>query len=104
MRIDTRSELARAQHAAHLELALGYRPRATAPRRPGVKRVLVTGFGRFLRIGDNASGRLVSALAGLPYPETAPPKPGAIDPRSRSSRSACTTSSGHARGPSRSAR
>ena len=79
VRIDTRSPLARAQYDANLAFARGYRPICTTRRTPGVKRVLITGFGRFLAIADNASGRVVSALTGVRYPETEAPAAGAVD-------------------------
>ena len=80
VRIDTSTALARAQYDANVAFVNGYRPTCTTARRPGVKRVLLTGFGRFLSIRDNATGRIVSALSGLPYPATEPPAAGEIDP------------------------
>lgn len=80
VRIDTRSALARAQYDANVDFVTRYRPTCTRAKRAGVKRVLVTGFGRFLSIRNNATGRIVSALAGLPYPATEPPAEGEIDP------------------------
>jgi pyrrolidone-carboxylate peptidase len=80
VRIDTRSTLARAQYDANVDFVSSYRPTCTREKRAGVKRVLVTGFGRFLSIGDNATGRIVSALSGLDYPATEAPAEGEIDP------------------------
>lgn len=80
VRIDTESELARAQYDANLDYLSRYQPTCTRARRPGVKRLLVSGFGRFLSIRDNATGRIVSALSGLEYPETNAPARGTIDP------------------------
>lgn len=83
VRIDTSTALARAQYDANVDFVTRYQPTCTRARRPGVKRVLVTGFGRFLSIRDNATGRIVSALTGLPYPATEPPAAGQIDPPAR---------------------
>lgn len=80
VRIDTTTALARAQYDANVAFVNRYQPTCTRPRRDGVKRVLVSGFGRFLSITDNATGRIVSSLSGVPYPETAPPPQGEIDP------------------------
>lgn len=80
VRIDTESVLARAQYDANVDFVNRYRPTCTRARRPGVKRVLVSGFGRFLSIRDNATGRIVSALSGVPYPESPAPESGQIDP------------------------
>ncbi|MBC7018179.1 hypothetical protein, partial [Salmonella enterica] len=39
------------------------------------------GFGRFMSIRDNATGRIVSAVVpSARYPETAPPPAGVVDP------------------------
>jgi len=80
VRVDTSSPAARAQYDANVAFVNGYRPACTAAR-SGKKRVLVTGFGRFQSITDNATGRMVAGLVpGLAYPETAPPPPGQVDP------------------------
>jgi hypothetical protein len=77
--LDTGTELAKRQHRANLDFARSYQA-GCAPswQRP---RVVVSGFGRFLSIQDNASGRLVSTLVpGLAYPETSAPAASEIDP------------------------
>ena len=80
VRVDTSSPQARAQYDANVAFVNGYRARCTAPR-TGKKRVLVTGFGRFQSITDNATGRMVAGLLpDLAYPETAAPPAGEIDP------------------------
>lgn len=78
VKVDTSSKLARAQYDADVDFATSYEPRCTTPKR-GRPRVLVSGFGRFRTILDNASGRIVASLGGFAYPETSPPKVGAID-------------------------
>ncbi len=76
--VDTSSPAARAQYDANVAFALGYRARC-APR-AGRKRVLVTGFGRFLDNPANATGRIVSALVPeARYPETERPPKGSVD-------------------------
>jgi pyrrolidone-carboxylate peptidase len=77
--VDTRTELAWAQHQENLRFAEDYVPRCLpATDRP---RVLVTGFGRFKSNRQNASGLVVSELSSeLSYPLTDPPPAGAIDP------------------------
>jgi pyrrolidone-carboxylate peptidase len=78
VRVDTRSKLARAQYDANVAFANSYVPRCTPGSGP---RVLVTGFGRFMDIEDNATGRIVSELVRQArYPETSPPEAGQIDP------------------------
>jgi pyrrolidone-carboxylate peptidase len=78
--VDTHDPLARRQYDANVLFAKSYaahchKEDATHPR------VLVTGFGRFQGISNNATGRIVSALVpDLPYPETAPAPQGEIDP------------------------
>ncbi len=79
VRVDTSSPQARRQYDANVGFALGYKARCPAPsgKRP---RVLVTGFGRFGSITDNATGRIVSTMVPeARYPETTPPPPGEID-------------------------
>jgi hypothetical protein len=79
VKVDTRGRLAREQYDANVAFALGYTPRCTSTGAP--KRVLLTGFGRFLDISDNATGRILADLVpGAAYPETSPPAPGQIDP------------------------
>lgn len=79
VRVDTKSPEARAQYDANVSFALGYKARC--PRGPATKpRVLVTGFGRFMSITDNATGRIVSTMVPeAKYPETTPPAPGQVD-------------------------
>jgi hypothetical protein len=84
--VDTESEEAWAQYVANHAFASSYSPRCRPyepssiddlSRRP---RVLVTGFGRFLNIRENATGRIIERfLPGLVYPETEPPAPGEVD-------------------------
>jgi hypothetical protein len=84
--VDTESDQAWAQFVANHGFASSYAPRcrpfdpstAKGPeRRP---RVLVTGFGRFLDIRENATGRIVEAfLPGIAYPLTEPPAEGQVD-------------------------
>jgi pyrrolidone-carboxylate peptidase len=77
--VDTTSPAARAQYDANVSFALRYRARCVPA--PGARRrVLVTGFGRFLDSGVNASGQVVSALVpGLRYPVTRQPTNGGPD-------------------------
>lgn len=81
MKLDTSTDGARRQHDANVEFARSYvsrlGPLVAKRARP---RVLVTGFGRFTRIAENATGQIVSRLTGVPYPVTPAPAPGAIDP------------------------
>ncbi len=84
--VDTESEAAWAQYVANHAFASSYAPRCRPyepsaiddlSRRP---RVLVTGFGRFLNIRENATGRILERfLPGLAYPETEPPAPSEVD-------------------------
>jgi pyrrolidone-carboxylate peptidase len=87
--VDTSSAAARRQYDANVAFALGYVPRcapaassaALAPGETRRPRVLVTGFGRFMSVGNNATGRIVSALVPeAAYPETSPPIAGEVDP------------------------
>jgi pyrrolidone-carboxylate peptidase len=79
VRIDTSSPAARAQYDANVALALRYTGRCATPRM-GRKRVLVTGFGRFLDNPTNATGRMVSMLApSARYPMTVRPPAGQVD-------------------------
>lgn len=77
--IDTSTKLARAQYDAEVEYANRYTPTCTTPNH-GRPRVLVSGFGRFRDVTDNASGRIVASLGGIAYPETTQPADGKIDP------------------------
>jgi hypothetical protein len=76
--LDTSTPLAQEQHDANVAFARDYAPKC-AGAGAGTKRVLVTGFGRFLDTADNATGRIVAELAGVAYPETAP-RAGQVDP------------------------
>jgi pyrrolidone-carboxylate peptidase len=82
IRVDTSTPQARRQYDANVAFASSYTSRCvrsvTASSRP---RVLVTGFGRFLSITNNATGRIVSALVPeARYPETERPPAGEVDP------------------------
>ncbi|MDP3277463.1 MAG: hypothetical protein Q8Q09_19915 [Deltaproteobacteria bacterium] len=82
IRLRTSSPEARAQYDANVRFALDYRARCTSTagstsRKP---RVLVTGFGRFLSNGTNATGQMVSSLVpGMVYPRTERPATGTVD-------------------------
>lgn len=79
--VDTSTPEARAQYDANVAFARSYEPRCAPPREGGPPRVLVSGFGRFKSITNNATGRAVAALVpGLAYPEGPPPAPGVVDP------------------------
>ncbi len=82
VKVDTRTPAARRQYDANVAFATSYKPRCAKPATPtGHPRVLLTGFGRFMSIGDNATGRIVSAvIPAARYPETAPPASGEVDP------------------------
>lgn len=80
--VDTSTPQARRQYDANVAFATSYAAQCVPPaaRSSDRPRVLVTGFGRFMNIGNNATGRIVSALVPeARYPETAPPAPGEID-------------------------
>jgi pyrrolidone-carboxylate peptidase len=80
VKVDTRTPAARRQYDANVAFANSYVPRCpkTATRHP---RVLLTGFGRFMNIEDNATGRIVSTVVpSTRYPETVPPAAGVVDP------------------------
>jgi pyrrolidone-carboxylate peptidase len=80
--VDTRDPAAKKQYDANLAFATGYtttcaKPSGAAATRP---RLLVTGFGRFQGITNNATGRIVSRVVpGLAYPETSPAPEGEVD-------------------------
>lgn len=79
VKVDTRSPEARRQYDANVAFANGYvaRCRRGPAQRP---RVLVTGFGRFMSINNNATGRIVSRLVpSARYPETFSPPAGQVD-------------------------
>jgi pyrrolidone-carboxylate peptidase len=80
VKVDTRTPAARRQYDANVAFAMGYAPRC-APSASGRPRVLVTGFGRFMNIENNATGRIVSTVVpAARYPETQPPAAGEVDP------------------------
>jgi hypothetical protein len=80
VKVDTRTPAARRQYDANVAFATGYAPRCTRSAN-GRPRVLVTGFGRFMNIENNATGRIISTLVrDAHYPETQPPAPGEVDP------------------------
>lgn len=82
VKVDTRTPAARRQYDANVAFANAYRARCAAPTvSTGRPRVLLTGFGRFMSIGDNATGRIISTLIpDARYPETMPPPSGEVDP------------------------
>jgi pyrrolidone-carboxylate peptidase len=81
VKVDTRTPLARAQYDANVSFLTAYTPRCTPSADPSRPRVLVTGFGRFMSVPDNATGRIVSKLVpSAPYPETQEPATDAVDP------------------------
>src|SRR5438477_372139 len=68
--VDTSTPAARAQYDADVEFAAGYTARCAGPV-SGRPRVIVTGFGRFLDVQENATGLMVSALVpAAVYPRT----------------------------------
>jgi hypothetical protein len=78
VKVDTRSPEARRQYDANVAFASTYAARCQ--RGPAERpRVLVSGFGRFMGIENNATGRIVSKLVSVPYPETSSPPPGQVD-------------------------
>src|SRR5687767_12395000 len=79
VKVDTRTPEARRQYDANVAFANAYVPRCTRST-SGRPRVLVTGFGRFMSVGNNATGRIVSTLVpSARYPETEQPPPGQVD-------------------------
>jgi pyrrolidone-carboxylate peptidase len=80
VKVDTRTPAARRQYDANVAFATGYRT-TCAKTSSGRPRVMVTGFGRFMSINDNATGRIISKLVpGSVYPQTQSPAPGIVDP------------------------
>lgn len=80
IKVDTKSPLARAQYDANVAFLDGYVARCTKTT-SGRPRVLVSGFGRFLDIDNNATGRIISQLVpGAVYPDTHAPPAGQVDP------------------------
>jgi pyrrolidone-carboxylate peptidase len=78
--VDTSTPEARRQYDANVAFASGYAPRCRVPAGSTRPRVLVTGFGRFMTIANNATGRIVSTLVpAARYPETEAPAPGEVD-------------------------
>ena len=80
--VDTQDDLAWRQYLANVRFAQGYQQRCALADDPGRarRRVLLTGFGRFLGNRENATGRLVSRLVpAAVYPLSSPPSPGMID-------------------------
>ncbi len=79
--VDTSTPEARRQYDANVTFATSYVARCLAsPLPPSRPRVLVTGFGRFMSIANNATGRIVSALVPeARYPETQSPPRGEVD-------------------------
>ena len=63
VKVDTRTPAARRQYDANVAFATSYKAHCAAPRpATGHPRVLLTGFGRFMSIGDNATGRIISTV------------------------------------------
>ncbi len=80
VKVDTRTPAARQQYDANVAFAMGYVPTCTNTN-SGRPRVMVTGFGRFMSIDDNATGRMISTLVpGSVYPLTTAPPAGQVDP------------------------
>lgn len=78
--VDTSTPAARAQYDANVAFARSYVANCK-PVANGHKRAIVTGFGRFLSISENATGRIVSAMVpSAKYPFTTPPSGDAVDP------------------------
>lgn len=81
VKVDTSTREARAQYDANIAFAKAYQPRCTSPSSGTRPRVLLTGFGRFMSVTDNATGRMLASLVpSAPYPETSAPAPGQVDP------------------------
>ncbi|HRG97445.1 MAG TPA: hypothetical protein PLR99_14425 [Polyangiaceae bacterium] len=79
VKVDTRTPEGRAQYDANVAFANAYVARCKLPA-SGKKRAIVTGFGRFMGLANNATGRMaVGLLPGMEYPETAQPPAGAVD-------------------------
>jgi hypothetical protein len=80
VKVDTRTPAARRQYDANVAFAMSYAPRC-ARTDTGNPRVLLTGFGRFMSIDDNATGRIVSKVVpSALYPQTTAPAAGVVDP------------------------
>lgn len=79
VKVDTRSPAARRQYDANVAFANAYAAKCANPS-SGRPRVLVTGFGRFMSIENNATGRIVSTMVpAVRYPETSAPPAGEVD-------------------------
>lgn len=79
VKVDTRSPEARRQYDANVAFANSYAAKCAAPA-SGRPRVLVTGFGRFMSIANNATGRIVSTMVpAARYPDTVAPPAGEVD-------------------------
>jgi hypothetical protein len=79
VKVDTRTAEARKQYDANVAFATSYAPRCTRGV-AGRPRVLLTGFGRFMSIADNATGRIVSTVVpAARYPQTEAAPPGVVD-------------------------
>lgn len=77
--VDTSSPMARAQYDANVSFAKNYVARCK-PQANGHKRAIITGFGRFLYISENATGRIVSSvIPAAKYPLTTPPADDQVD-------------------------
>ncbi len=79
--VDTSTPAARRQYDANVAFATSYAPRCVrSTARTHRPRVLVTGFGRFMTVRNNATGRIVSALVPqAAYPDTTAPPWGELD-------------------------
>ncbi len=81
--VDTSTSATRAQYDANVAFVTAYRSKCDAGTGASASkpRVLLTGFGRFESVVDNATGRLVEEIVpGATYPVTAPPASGVDDP------------------------
>jgi hypothetical protein len=87
--VDTRTPLAQAQQAANAAFAEAYVAQCSSDgSRPTV---LVTGFGHFMDITDNPTGRMVEALVpAAAYPTTSAPAGQVEDPATQTSVAAAT--------------
>lgn len=79
--VDTKNAAARAQYDANVAFASSYTARCSRSSEDRRPRVLVTAYGRFMSITDNATGHIVSTLVpSAAYPMTAAPPAGQVDP------------------------
>ena len=80
VKVDTRTPASRQQYDANVAFVSSYHPTCTKTS-SGRPRVMITGFGRFMSVNDNATGRIISKLVpGARYPETTSPPLGTVDP------------------------